>query len=267
MPSLFEAEIHFAKPQGSFVIERDLIYRDSSTYSYSFDLYYPQKEDAVPVVLLIHGEGPPEILRNAKDWGQYRSWGRLLASSGIAAVAFNRRSSEGFSKMEDSASDVRRMLKHVEAVGDSLLDETRIGIFALSAGVPLGASLALREPDRFAALVCYYGPLSHRGFMGVSPQVSDKVLRRWSPLNILGTSLPKTLIVQAGLDRPELNESIQEFVQKARIRGLPIESAIHETGHHAFDIRDDQPRTQEIIAMTVRFLKKCLLKGNSDDPR
>lgn len=261
MTSPLEAEIHFPAPHDGVIVERDLVYRESSIHSLPFDLYHPKTNEPTPVVLLIHGEGPPGIVRS-----QYRSWGRLLATSGIVAVTFNRRSSEGFAKIEDAASDVKRMLRYVRGVReDRLFDETRIGIFALSAGVPLGASLVLREPDRFAALVCYYGPLSHRGFMDTSPRASDKVLRRWSPLHLLRTTLPKTLIVEAGLDRPELNQSIQEFVQKAKSRRLPVELATHETGHHAFDIRDDKPRTQEIIAMTVRFLQDAMLKGTPEE--
>ena len=61
-----------------------------------FDVYRSPQSDSsgnLPVVVFVHGEGPPEVIENSKDWGQYDGWGRIIAASGMMAVTFNRRSS------------------------------------------------------------------------------------------------------------------------------------------------------------------------------
>jgi hypothetical protein len=49
-----------------------------------YDAYLPEatSERLPPTVILVHGDGPPEFLHEPRLWGQYRSWGALLAASG-----------------------------------------------------------------------------------------------------------------------------------------------------------------------------------------
>ena len=67
---------------------KDLVYgKDASVKFLRMDLYTPaDTKVALPVVVLIHGGvGSDDPLR-PKDWGFYKSWGRLIAASGMAPL-------------------------------------------------------------------------------------------------------------------------------------------------------------------------------------
>jgi hypothetical protein len=53
---------------------------------------------------------------------------------------------------------------------------------------------------------------------------------------------------QAGRDRPEL-----------LTRNVSLDLMTHPTGRHSFDILDDVPRSRDIIARTLTFLRMHLL--------
>jgi len=63
------------------------------------------------------------------------------------------------------------------------------------------------------------------------------------------------LIVRAGLDNPRLNASIARLVTVAVARNVDIDFMNHATGHHAFDMLDNNERSREIIRATLEFLR------------
>ena len=65
-------------------------------------------------------------------------------------------------------------------------------------------------------------------------------------------------IARAGLDHPRLNESIDRFIARALAANAPLNVANHPQGHHGFDVEDDHPRTREIIARSIAFIKTHL---------
>src|SRR5207244_12723022 len=91
------------------VVRPDIPYRRDPVLH--CDLYLPPRDGPHPCAVFVHGDGPPDALENAKDWGQYTSWGRLSAASGMAAVTFNHRSTEGRTNLDEAAP-------HVDALGD-----------------------------------------------------------------------------------------------------------------------------------------------------
>src|SRR5688500_5302164 len=46
------------------------------------DLYRPQGDKVLPLVIFLNGVGRPDL----KEWGQYTSWPRLVAARGMAAI-------------------------------------------------------------------------------------------------------------------------------------------------------------------------------------
>jgi len=97
-------------------VRRDEVYKTVGDLALAYDVYYPPdfvEGEQRPCVVFIHGEGPAEILKNAKDWGQYVSWGQLAAASGLIGVTFNHRSSEWFTNLPEVASDVDDLMSHV----------------------------------------------------------------------------------------------------------------------------------------------------------
>jgi hypothetical protein len=89
-------------------------------------------------------------------------------------------------------------------------------------------------------------------------EVTDGVLEEYSPLRRLWRStrsLPPMLIARAGKEeRPWLNPTIDRFVVDAIARGAEVDLLNHPRGRHAFDVLEDDPRSQDIIARTLDFL-------------
>jgi dienelactone hydrolase len=87
-------------------------------------------------------------------------------------------------------------------------------------------------------------------------------LQHFSPLDALqqaqASDIP-LLIARAGKDRPELNATIDEFVQAVLTSNLPLDLLNHPSGQHAFDTLDNDRRSQAIIAHTIAFLQQHLV--------
>jgi poly(3-hydroxybutyrate) depolymerase len=133
-------------------VRRDLIYKTGPELR--FDLYLPESAssgDRIPVVVLVHGDSSPEILANAKNWGVFQSLGELVAASGLAAVAFNHRSTELRTKLREAAQDVDDLVAHVRERHDELqVDAERLALWVFSMGPPVGLHTALRELPAFS---------------------------------------------------------------------------------------------------------------------
>jgi dienelactone hydrolase len=67
--------------------------------------------------------------------------------------------------------------------------------------------------------------------------------------------VPPIFIARAGLDDATLNDGVDRFVQLALAKNLTIEVVNHATGHHGFDIEDDNERSREILRRTIEFIK------------
>jgi hypothetical protein len=71
--------------------------------------------------------------------------------------------------------------------------------------------------------------------------------------------------VRAGLDDPDLNAGIDELVRAAIERNLDVDVLNHATGHHVFDMVDNNSRSREIMRATLEFLKThLLLRGKGE---
>jgi hypothetical protein len=76
-------------------VRPDIIYKRDGQDEMKMDIYIAPglaKDARRPAVLFIHG-GPlgQHPSPGAKDWGVYRSYGRLMAASGLVGVTFDHR--------------------------------------------------------------------------------------------------------------------------------------------------------------------------------
>ena len=250
--------------------EKNITYKTVDGTDLKMDTYYPtnlQSNSHLPAVILVHGEGvDPAILKDAKDWGVFVSFGQLIAASGLIAVTFNHRSTEDLTRY-DAASDVDDLITYVRNQAESLhIDKEHLCLWAISAGVPTGLRAAMRGSHPFLrCVVAYYGPmdLQHvRKFFEFFPsEVTDETLREFSAISYLeknSSEIPPMFIAKAGLDHPFFNESIDRFVIEASSKNVPITFMNHPEGHHAFDMLDDNARSREIIRNTLEFIKEHL---------
>jgi acetyl esterase/lipase len=233
---------------------RDLAYRKDEP-ALKMDLYLPKEAPPAggwPVVVLVHG-GPIPAGWAPKEWGVYRSYGELLAASGLAAVTFNH----GLHASADyprAAADVDVLLAHLRAEARGYgIDPDRVAVWAFSGGGPLLASALAGRAPYLRAAVSYYAFLGPPQAAAAEPRLSALELVRPA-----SAPLPPLLIARAGRDDPELNASLDAFVTASLASGVTLELLTHPTGRHGFDIYDDDERSRAVIRRTVAFLRENL---------
>ncbi|HEY1352870.1 MAG TPA: prolyl oligopeptidase family serine peptidase [Ktedonobacteraceae bacterium] len=258
----------------------DIPYKRLATgHELKMDVYYPDGYDGqtlLPATLFVHGDAPPEFVANAKDWACYTGWGALMASAGLAAVTFNHRSTQLLHRVHEAAADVDDLLHYVCAHSHELgIDPRRLGIWTCSAGSYLGLRTALRAaPGLIRCAVSYYGVVDLQVFFPASQDATTRAGGSWAQPDAetfqefaattylrQGNPIPPLLIVRAGLDSPALNAGIDELLRVAVERNLDITFLNHATGHHAFEILDDNERSREIMRTTRTFLQTHLFSG------
>ena len=256
------------------IVQKDIVYKTVDGDELKLDVYYPADYDGetrLPAVIFVHGDGPPEFLKDAKEWAAYISWGQLAAATGLIGVTFNHRSTEMLTKLYEAASDVDALIEFVRDDSKMLgIDANRLGIWVCSAGGPIGLRSALPgNPEYIRCIVSYYAisdlkvyyeePEEETEFPGPPlPALSQEVLDEFSGAALVNKSaddIAPMLIVRAGLDDARLNASIARLVTVAVAKNVDIDFMNHATGHHAFDMLDDDERSREIIRATLEFLR------------
>jgi acetyl esterase/lipase len=246
-------------------VRKDVPYKSVGGESLMLDVYTPPglaPGEQRPAVVFVHGDGPPDVLRQAKEWGQYRGWGRLAALSGVVGITFNHRSTEDWTKLPEVAGDVADLVAFVRQQAPDLgIDADRIGVWVCSAGGPAGLAPLLRDPPPFLrALVAYYTVMDLQGLhahVDLPSHVTPDLLREFSPVAQVPAGpdvCPPLLLARAGQDRAAINASMDAFVQAALAHNLDLDVMNHPTGRHGFDVLDADARSREIIRHTLAFL-------------
>lgn len=255
----------------------DIVYRRDGTAEMKADVYMPPGLPAdarLPAVIFIHGGPLGRIVSpgaGAKDWGVYRSYGRLMAASGLVGVTFDHRYlSMSVKDLETSFSDVEALIAFVRANASSFhIDPDRIALWGFSGGGP-HLSLGLRGGNTFVrCVVSYYAVLdltADAARTGQNPQT----LERFSPASYVTKDakyLPPVLIGRAGLDSAGINKSVELFVSRMLAQNADINVLSQPFGRHGFDIYDDTDQSREVIAATVAFVKDRLSQPKRFDLR
>jgi acetyl esterase/lipase len=261
-PRMLAAPTVLPPPAGARV-ERDLVYRTDGGRVLKLDVYRPSSNrGANPVVFLVNGDAPEEIIATAKDWGVFRSYGEHLAARGIVGVPFNHRSSNRLAPIE-VASDVEAAIGFVRRRGVDLgTDASRVGLWVFSAGGPFGlAPLLQRRPEWLRCAAGFYTIWDLAPLRASLPWATHETIRRWSCVTALDAEnpdVPPLFLARAGRDHPALLEGADTFVRKAQERGVNLRVVDHPSGQHGFDTRDDDERSREIIRETLEFFVRHL---------
>lgn len=277
---LVQPVVYSLPTMGEAVIRSDIPYKQVASGDLKMDVYYPgdyEGETRVPAVIFVHGDAEPELLKTIKDIGQYTSWGQLIAASGLIAVTFNHRSSEGLTKIYEVASDIENLLQYVRNNSDMLgIDANRLCIWSASAGASYGLRAALTDSTAsIRCNVCYYGLTDLHVYYDTTrqdaasqeqlptfPYLSEEVLNEFSASHILNKAqgpIAPIFIARAGKDHPAINASIDRLITAAITKNIELDLMNHATGRHAFDILDNNPRSHEIIKATLSFMKTHLM--------
>lgn len=242
------------------LVERDIAYASVDDHDLLLDVYRPSTvapQQRLPGVIFIHG-GPVPIDFPRKDSGQYQSWGKLAAVSELVGITFNH-DYHAPGQLPQSAANVLAAIAFVrENAARFHLDPTRICLWTCSGGGP-HICFALRDqPAYVRCLVVYYAIMDAQPVQFLVDALSEVEVRRYSAVShIQDKPLPfPTLLVRAGLDNKGLNETITRFATQALAMNSPVEVINHPQGQHGFDILDDDPRSQQIIARTLAFIQE-----------
>ena len=245
-------------------VRKNLTYKPVAGAELKMDVYSPanspRRNARHPAVIFIHGGRVPENLRTTpKDWGVFISFGQLVAASGFVGVTFNHRF-YSWNSLSDSQSDVMDLIAYVRNNAESLgVDKDRIILWAASAG-GIFLSQPLRDRPQFIrCLVAYYAELDLEGERKSAPaSVTDETLREYSPVYHLSKNskdIPPMFIARAGLDDADLNAGLDRFAQVALSNNATVDLVNHATGHHGFDVNDDNERSREIIKRSLEFIQ------------
>lgn len=211
----------------AFNVQMNLSYGDGL----EMDVYRPRAATG-PVPVLIFFNLATGAQRSSLF---YKSWAQVAAAQGVAAILPDL-------TPENEARQLDALLKHLATGAAGLgINPEAIAIFAGSGNVSRAMPL-LQDPKRTAvrAAVLYYGT---------------------STVSTFRSDLPM-LMVRAGLDRPPLNASIDELVQRVLTTNAPLSVINYPSGHHAFEIVDDSPATRRVIDDTIAFIKQATLPHN-----
>src|SRR6266404_1043161 len=260
---IFRSSIVVPIPRGENIVTKRGIGYGSADATQRADIYRPAGAKRVGAVVFIHG-GFPEIPGlHGRESGQYQSWGRLIAASGLAAVTFDHRlrvGSNGAMHVEEAVSDAKTLLSWLRTHGgEHSIDPDRLCLFAVAAGGPLLAASAAGASG-IRRLVDYYGFADVHGVAMFANGVAPDRASELSLVDLLGAArLPPLLVARAGRDAvPQMKESIDRFVTRALAADAELTLLDHANGPHAFDVLDDSARTREIIDATVTFLRANL---------
>jgi hypothetical protein len=246
----------------SVAVRQDVEFRAADGGVLAMDLYSPpdaKPGTRLPAVVLVAGYPDPGfermLGRKFKETGSTMSWARLLAASGLAAIAYTNR---------EPAADVDALLRFIQQNASSLgLDENRIGLWASSGNVPVALSALMKEGGSLrCAALCYGIMLDLDGSTSVAE--AAKMFKFANPSAGKSVAdLPPArplFLVRAGRDEtPGINESIDRFVAAALRLNLPLTLVNHAEGPHAFDLFDDSEATREIVREVLAFLRFHLL--------
>ena len=256
--------VYYVPEMERATVRSNLVYKLANNAPLEADLYLPPgtvSGSRLPAILFVLGDADPGTLRHAKDWTFMQSYGRLAAARGFAGITFNHRSSENFARLPDVRADIDDLIHFVRTNAAALsVNADKLCLWFFSGSGPhleagMGANVTWVR-----CIAAYYPLLSPLSGAGIS----DDRRRQYSAIEQLKRHAPRVpplLLAKAGRDAPSLNEQIERFRQQAVASQVSLEFLEHSTGEHAFDIRNDDDTSREILRRTMSFVERHLRGG------
>jgi dienelactone hydrolase len=215
-----------APAAGVVSVTRDVPYGASGADSLRMDVYRPASAgDARPALIFFN-------VASGADRGTafYASWAQIAASNGLVAILPDLRDG---SAPKDFQALVDHLVQHAASLG---IDREAIAVYAGSGNVYTAFPI-LEDPKQTAikAAVMFYGS---------------------APVAEFRLDLP-VLYVRAGLDRPGVNRDITTLAALAVSQNAPVTLVNHPTGHHGFEMFDDDDATRQVMDRMIAFVKQA----------
>jgi dienelactone hydrolase len=217
-----------------YTVQKDLIYRTlpvevEGKRELKLDLYRPMLpvSQALPVVIFLDAFGGG----SQRPWEIYTGWAKASTAHGFAAINADTHTGGVPEDLDELASYLRQ---NAARLG---VDPGRIAVYAAS-GNAYRALPIIQDPKRnwIQSAAIYYGAADIAQYRAEIPML-------W---------------VRAGLDRPSLNQGIDQAVAKATKQNVTIAMINFAAGHHGFEVIDDNDESREVIEQTFQFFKRTL---------
>lgn len=236
-------------------------YADSQAQHY--ELYMPKplpkhlspEKDAcqAPVVVLITGYPDPgfhqQLGMYLKDIAQYRSWAKLLASKGIAAVIYQNL---------DPINDAQQLIDYLTA-NEPRIDPKRMALWACSGNVPT-AHHTLANNELLLGGVWLYGYLPSAVHTSVATGVDLAPLAEMFQFTLPTTNASANqaqLVIQAENDQmPQLNQSIDAYFTEPANHDVNLKRYTVKGAQHGFDVLEERHETRLAIEKILGFYNK-----------
>jgi hypothetical protein len=241
------------------IIKQNLVYKTTEGKDLTYDLNYPpdfKGETRLPVVIMVLGYSDDVFKSQLKSWEVYKDWAKLFAASGMAAI--------NYSTLQPAA-DIHDLIMHIRKNAEELkLDEDAIGIWSCSGNVLNALSVIMDErKEHLKCAALYYGIMTtpdrkfHDSVLKLN-KLANFSIEGSEKIKYFHKDLP-LLIVRAGKDREDINQTLDHFVSQAISSNVPLTLINFTEGQHAFDVYDDNDISRDIIEQTLKFMKFHLL--------
>lgn len=206
--------------------------------------------DQVPVVVLMTGYPDPGFHQHMgmylKDTVQYRSWAKLLASKGIAAVIYQNL---------DPISDAQQLIDYL-TTNEPRINPKRMALWACSGNVPT-AQHTLANNNALLGGCWLYGYLPSATPTGVATGVDLAPLAEMFQFTLPTTNAVANqaqLVIQAENDQmPQLNQSIAAYCTEQANQDVNLERYLVSGAQHGFDVLEEGHETRLAIDKILGF--------------
>jgi acetyl esterase/lipase len=202
------------------------------------EIYYPSETaigEQMGCVLFVAGNSDVEIrAEEGRPWlhsNQVLGWGRLVAEHGLIGIAY-----ENDGHPDDSLKAIGEWV--VEYGSDYGIDSQDVGLWSASSGCGVAADAFRVGGDQFGGVKPRFGVF----FYGVIPLRSDQ-----------DVSVP-LFVAYAQRDSHADCDEIERFIARYIEHGGTVESMVHSTKDHAFDVRGENEETSQIINAALSFM-------------
>jgi dienelactone hydrolase len=242
------------------IIKKDIPYQDNSGSPLKMDVYYPPDfnfQRNIPAIIIVLGypdiAGKKLLGSEFKNYIQFVSWCKIIAASGMAAIAYESTNPE---------QDIITLSNYLKTNGNNLkIDITKVGAYTCSAHTPTTITYILNGANNiFKCAVVYYGFFLTNDFKylpqidTLSQNMGFKTPRLAEP-STWKKDVP-IMVIRAGKDNvPYINQTLASFYEKALNQNLPITLINYSNGVHGFEAYNDNETTRQIVKYTIEFWK------------
>jgi len=238
------------------VCHKGEIYYSVDSVELEADIYTPpdlSRSSKLPLVILTNNY-PETFWNNSsvthKDWQMIISWSKLIAASGMVAVAY---------QTKYSPSEADSLISYLSRNAAKFnIDINRMAVFGCSANALAAQSLTQNDEYNIKCATFYYGLL-------LTPD--QKYYAELDTLSSYGfyfsglrkiSKIPKNIplmVVRAGMDQYDImKKTTDHFVAEAIRSNAQLTFINYSEGQHDFDVLDDTENSRIIIKQTVDFL-------------